>query len=119
MTKNIFKFLIIGFFWLFPILTYFNSPRTVDYALISLFIFIFSLLFLVSKFSKKFKIGTIEYIYLSLFLVSAVGLIFGFAIEANNLETGKKFSEFTWLDFIFPFSIISLASLPATYLISD
>ncbi len=119
MVKNTFKFLIIGLFWLVPTLTYFNSPITIDYALICFIILVFSLIFLIFKFSKKtkFNIGNKEYICLSLFIFVIILFIFGFVIEANNLESNKKFVDFIWLDFIFPISIISLASLPATYLI--
>lgn len=111
------KIIGILIIWVISISAYFNSPRTIDYALIFLFIFICSLLFLVSKFSKKFKIEKQEYIYLGLFIFAIIAFIFGFIIEANNLESNKKFVEFGLIDFIFPISIIILASLPATYLI--
>ena len=119
MIKNTFKFLIIRLFWLVPTLTYFNSPRTIDYALISFIILIFSLNFLIFRFSKKTKlhIRNEEYIYLSLFIFAIVLFIFGFIIEANNLESNKKFVDFSLIDFIFPFSIIILANIPVSYLI--
>ena len=117
MNKNLFRYLGIFLIWVIPALSYFNYPNTIYFVLVSIPIFIFILVWVIIKLAKDdyFDRNIIKYILL--FSISILGVICGFVIEANNLEANKQFINFTFVDFIFPISIISSASIPATYLI--
>jgi hypothetical protein len=113
--------IIIVLIWVVSIITYLSFPRTIIYAIVAFCIFLYSLTKLMnneegfvkrSPIFSKILFGTSE-------IFAFLGVIFGFVIEANNLETDKKFVDFKLVDFIFPISLISFFCIPVTFVLIE
>jgi hypothetical protein len=121
MKQDSLRILTILMVWSFPSLTYYSSPRTIEYALVGLVIFVYSLTKLMNNEEGFIKISPIfsKILFGTSEIFAFLGVIFGFVIEANNLETDKKFIDFTLIDFIFPISLISFFCIPATFVLFE